>query len=101
MLVGDYYNDTILFERFEDTADFSRQYRERYSAAPGALAFLGYRACKAALRAIDVADVEDREAILRAARSPEFLEAAHGTLKPALAAYVVRGGKFEFLEEVR
>jgi ABC-type branched-subunit amino acid transport system substrate-binding protein len=81
--------------------EFSQRYRDKFASAPDELAFLGYRACKAALRSIALADTKDREAILHAAQSRASFSDGDGPDKPALGTYVVRGGKFEFMEEVR
>lgn len=72
----------------------------RMGSSPGPHVTAGYLAMRATLQAIDRADSVHPAALsAAAARSPEF-DATGASTRPC-ALYVARGGKFEFVEELK
>jgi branched-chain amino acid transport system substrate-binding protein len=94
---GAYFTSSFL----PPPVDFQNTYREHFGTTGGHFAYYGYLACKRALEAFEEANFKDREAIRRACASNPYFSADGDPAAPAVGAYVVRDGHFEFVEELR
>ncbi len=82
-------------------AEFDREYRARHGEPAPREAWTGYRAAKAVLDAVERARTKDRAAIRAACAALPLFDARGDPARPVLGAYAVRGGRFEFVEELR